>query len=341
VPPRTGPVTAGSEEPPDGGGEAAEPVGAIERGRRRLLGRVDRAQRRWSPLAVGLATLRKYGDDNGANLAAVIAYWSFFSLFPLLLVFVSVLDIVLAGHPELRADLLSSALSQFPVVGDQVAANIGSSSEVAASRGGGTVGLIVGLVAALWAGMGAVAAIQTAMNVVWDVHPDDRPPWWWVRLRALAVLGVLGLFVALSTGLSSLRVAVQGIGLSGHLLVVVGGVALNATGFLAVYKLVTKRSLRWRQLWPGSLLAGVGIVALQVAGTWYLTRVVDLAGRVYGVFAVVIGLLTWLYLIGQLTVYAAELNTVVGDRQYPRALLTEEEAASVGAVGPDRTGADR
>lgn len=301
--------------------------GFIDRAWRRVLGTVDRVQLRVRPLAVGVATIKKYGEDGGANLAALIAYWSFFSLFPLLLVLVSVLEIVLADNADLRANLLSSVLSQFPVVGDQIAANVGNPSEVAASRGGGTLGLLVGMVAALWAGLGAVAALQTAMNEVWNVHPTERPAWWWVRLRGLAVLGVLGVFIAASTAMSALGSVVQSAGFSGRVLSIVGAGVLSTAGFVAAFRLLTKRPLAWSELWPGAVFAGLGVVVLQQLGTWYLTRVVELAGRVYGVFAVVIGLLTWLYLLSQLTVYAAELNTVLADRRWPRRLADDPSPA--------------
>src|SRR6204780_2761125 len=80
-------------------------------------------QRPW--LAVPVAVWKKFGDDQAGNLAALIAYYAFVAIFPLLLVLITVLDIVLKSHPALRKSLLNSALAQYPVIGPQLAHNIG------------------------------------------------------------------------------------------------------------------------------------------------------------------------------------------------------------------------
>src|SRR5271170_8261663 len=85
----------------------------------------DTLQQRYEWLAVPVAVWKKFGDDEAGNLAALIAYYAFFAIFPLLLVLVTVLDIVLKDHPSLRESLLDSALSQYPVIGPQLGHNIG------------------------------------------------------------------------------------------------------------------------------------------------------------------------------------------------------------------------
>src|SRR5690242_15598245 len=133
----------------------------------RLLERIDAWQRgrRWSAFTFGV--VKKFGDDQAGNLAALIAYYAFFSIFPLLLVLTTVLGRVLAGNADLQQRLLDSALGQFPVIGEELRPGAGGIP-------GSGLALAVGVIGALWGGMGAVQATQNAMNGVWNVPLKNR-----------------------------------------------------------------------------------------------------------------------------------------------------------------------
>jgi hypothetical protein len=131
---------------------------AVSTGKEWLL-RVDHVQREHSFLALPFGVVKKFGDDRAGNLAALIAYYGFFSLFPLLLAFVSILGFVLSGHDSLRRKIQDSALSQFPVLGSQNLDKLGGSG----------VALAIGVIGLIWAGLGAMQATENAMNEVWDV----------------------------------------------------------------------------------------------------------------------------------------------------------------------------
>src|SRR6516162_11819505 len=90
----------------------------------KVVDAADRFQQRWPWLAFPVAVWKKFGDDQAGNLAALIAYYGFVATFPLLLVFVTVLNITLKNNPTLQHDLLNSALAQYPVVGDQIKNNL-------------------------------------------------------------------------------------------------------------------------------------------------------------------------------------------------------------------------
>ncbi|MDQ3947306.1 MAG: YihY/virulence factor BrkB family protein, partial [Actinomycetota bacterium] len=117
-------------------------------GLKTTLAKMDGVQRRRSWLGFPLATAKKFGEDQAGNLAALISYYSFFSLFPLLLALVTILGFVLRDDAELQRKIVDSALVQFPVIGDQIRDNIGSLD-------GNWIALLIGLAGALWAGMGA------------------------------------------------------------------------------------------------------------------------------------------------------------------------------------------
>src|SRR6202043_358476 len=87
---------------------------------RRLLAALDKFQQRHRALAFPIAVYRKFSDDQAGSLAALVSYYAFVSTFPLLLVLVTVLGMVLSGSPRLQQDVLNSALSEFPVIGQQL-----------------------------------------------------------------------------------------------------------------------------------------------------------------------------------------------------------------------------
>ncbi len=282
-------------------------------GARRLLADVDRYQQRHRALAVPVAVVRKFGDDQAGNLAALLAYYGFFSLFPLLLVMVTVLDFVLSGNERLQAKVLGSALGQFPVIGGQLSRNLG------AIKGSG-LALAVGLLVMLWAGFGVTQQAQSAMNLVWSV-PRRRWPSLWLRLaRGLGVLVVLGGGVLASTALSGLG-TVTGLPVLGRMLPFLGSLALNLALFEFAFLVLTALPLPWRRVLPGAVLAALGWSVLQLLGSYYVTRQLANASEVYGTLAFVIVLLSWLYLGAQLFLYAAELNVVLAKRLWPRSLV--------------------
>ena len=90
---------------------------------------------------------------------------------------------------------------------------------------------------------------------------------------------------------------------------------------LLAFKLLPQARLRWGELLPGSVFAGVGWWVLQTSGAVYIQRTIDNAGPTYDTFATVIGLLTFFFLASQLVILGAEINVVRSRRLYPRSLL--------------------
>lgn len=271
---------------------------------------LDRFQQRHAPLAVPAAVVKKFGDDDGGDLAALIAYRAFFSLFPLLLVLTTVLGYVLEGNPDLRQEAVDSTLAQFPVIGDQI--------RLSALEGNG-IALAVGIVGSLWAGLGVVLATERALDRVWAVSRHDRTGFLTSRLRALALLFVLGALTIASTVASGL--VGGGAGLLGPLAGVAVSIGVNAVVFGAVFTLLGQRSASLRALLPGIALAAVCWSALQLVGGYFVSHQIRNATPAYGTFALVLGLLVWIQLGATLTVLSAELNVVHARGLWPRSLL--------------------
>lgn len=277
-----------------------------------VLRRVDAFQEGHRWLALPVAIVRKFGDDGANREAALIAWWGFFSLFPLLLLFTSVLGFVLAGDPEAQASVRDSALSNFPVLGPTLSEG--------RLDGSGTA-LVVGVVGAVLSGIAVTLAAQDAFNKVYAVPKRERPNPVKARVRGLGLLLVLGFLQILATGVTAVLTSLGG--LAANVLGIGIGLALNLVLFFAIFRLLTDRSVPTAHLRPGIVTAAVLWTVLLRFGGAYTEYVVSEAGATYGTFAAVIGLLTWLYVGARVLVYSAELNSVVTARLWPRSLLGE------------------
>jgi membrane protein len=274
----------------------------------------DRFQQRHPVWAVPMAVIRKFGNDQAGSLAALLAYYSFFSIFPLLLVFSTILGFVLQENSKFYEDISTSVLGHFPGLQLQTHPLTGS-----------VTALVLGLLTSLWAGLGVTVAAQNAFARIWAVPFKDRPDFLRSRVRGLLLLMVLGvLFVA-----SAVLTALVTVTLSGTLLKI-GGYAITLTVnfglYVAAFRFLTPSTIPTRSLWLGAGVAAVFLEILQLVGGIYVKHVVTRASETYGTFATVIGLLVWLHIIAQLTMYAAEINTVVVRRLWPRSLLGPPES---------------
>jgi membrane protein len=277
--------------------------------------KLDRLQRRHKAAGFPIAVIYKYIDDSGPYLAALITYYAFVSLFPLLLLFATILGHVLAGNPELQQRLINSALSQFPVVGDQ----LGRPRELS----GGATGVVVGVLGSLYGGLGVAQAVQHMMNTAWSVPRNSRPNPFLARGRSLLLLGTAGLAVLGTTALSTIGSGNAGsLGTALRIAALVGSVAVNAVVFVFAFRLATTRHLTVGQVAPGALTAAVLWQLLQTFGVGYVGHVVRTASATNSVFALVLGLLAFLYLAAVIGVLCVEINVVHVDRLHPRALLT-------------------
>jgi membrane protein len=280
--------------------------------------RLDRLQRRHRGAGFPIAVVYKLFDDAGTYLAAIITYYGFVSLFPTLLLLSTVLGFVLQGSPDLHERLLHSALSEFPVIGTQ----LGEPKRL----GGGVGGLVVGILGAVYGGLGVGQAIQFASNTAWSVPRNKRPNPIKARGRSLLLLATMGLTVLVTFVLSALGSSGSAfgeqIGIGLHVGFTLVAVVLNAGVFIVGFRLATARDLTVRQILPGALTAAVIWQLLQSFGGVYVGHVVKSASLINSVFALVLGLLAFLYLAALGVVLATEINVVRVERLYPRALLT-------------------
>lgn len=282
----------------------------------------DRLQQRHRVLGFLLAVRQKYGDDQGGYLAATITYYGFFATFPLLLVFTAALGFALRGHPHLQQSILNSALGQFPVIGRDLKSG---------ALKGNAVALGLGIALALWSGSGVFLAGENAMNHLWGVPFKRRPDYFRARARALTLLLLLGSGALLTTALGGLGTIGAPLGIGWKIASVALSVALNFGLFWVAFRLLTAYDVSWRCLRGGAAAAALLYEVLQLIGGYYVGHVLKHASNTYGVFGIVIGLLSWIYLAAHITLLAAEGNVVASRHLWPRSFSVVFEQPATNA----------
>jgi YihY family inner membrane protein len=282
----------------------------------RPLRAVDRFQQRHPVLAFPVAVWSKFNDDQAGNLAALIAYYAFAALFPLLLVLVTVLNIVLKNDPKLQQTLLDSALSQYPVIGQQIHDSLGTIP-------GTGLPLIIGAVLLLLGARGVAGAMQNALCEVWGIKREDRPGFPMSQVWAFALILTVGLGFIVTTFLSGVAGGVGHVinGTVVHVATVLISLVLNVGVFWLGFRIATARMVRWRDLRIGAAIAAACWTVLQLVGGYVVSHQLHRASELYGTFGVVLGLLAWLFLQAEVTLYAAEADVVLARRLWPRSVL--------------------
>jgi YihY family inner membrane protein len=275
--------------------------------------RIDQVQQRHGFLGFVYAVIKKFGDDQGGNLAALITYYGFLSLFPLLLVLITVLGYALHNNPSLQQSVLNSALADFPIIGDQIRKNVGSLH-------GSGLALAIGLVGAFWGGLGIANAAQEAMNRVWEVPMRARPNLPKRVARSLGLIATFGAAIIVTMLLSGIGGG-SSLPMPVRAAVIVVGLLLNVLLFAFAFRVLTAQPLSWNDVLPGAVVAAIGWAILQTLGGAFVSHQLKGMSQTYGLFALVLGLLAWIYLQARLVIYAAEVNVVRARRLWPRSIV--------------------
>jgi YihY family inner membrane protein len=281
---------------------------------KKLVRRFDAYQQGHPPMAFTVGVIKKYVEDRGPSLAALLAYYGVLSIFPLLLVLFTALGLLFSHDPSLRNRVIHSALSQFPVVGKSLDGH-DAITELKAKG----LGLAVGLVGLVWGSLGVTKAGQRAMADVWNVPQLNRPRFARRIGRGFEFLGVLVLDVVLSTALAGLAT------FGGHALwlqavAVIVGLFVNAALFILGFRILTPNSVATRTLLTGAVTAALSWSVLQFLGTWLIGHELRHASQLYGYFGTILGLVLFLFIAAEITLLAAEVNVVKARHLYPRSL---------------------
>jgi len=288
---------------------------------RKVVGAVDRWQRRTPWAGVPYAVVKKFGDDNANLVVVALAWYGFTAIFPLLLVVVTLFGFI--GAQSIGTGIIRT-LHEFPVVGSSFNPASGSALH------GSTFGLVVGLIGLLYGAQGVTQTAQAAMATVWNIPQIERTgflPRLGRSLAGLITIGgafVINAFVTAYVTGGTTNYAIR-------IPVVAGLLVINVGLYFASFTLLTAKTIGPRGLLPGAILGAVAFTALITIGTGLITHQLKNASATYGAFGGVIGIVAFLLLLAKLSLYAAELNPVLARRLYPRAL----------PLGGEPTDADR
>jgi membrane protein len=278
-----------------------------------MLRRADKLQQRSPFLALVFGTFKKFSDDQASYMAALIAYYGFASVFPLLLVLVSVLELLVRHDNGLRQRLLDSALSQYPGVTREL-------TDLPGLRATGFA-LVIGIVLALYGARRIANAIQNAMNTVWGVPRYRRPRMPYSLLRGLGLIAVIGPGLIATVTLASVAGGVGHVGsVWGRCAAIAASLILNVGLFWLGFRIATAREVRTRDPRLSALLAAIAFEVLQLVGGYFISHQLE-TNSAYGAFGIVLGLLAWLYLQAQFTLFLVELTVVRARQLWPRTLV--------------------
>jgi YihY family inner membrane protein len=280
-----------------------------------LKSRLDAYQQERPWLAFPVAVLLKFGDDNSGNLAVLITYYAFFSVFPLLLALSSVLGFVLAGNPSWQSKIEGSALQNLPLIKGSPLPHHGS-----------VVVVVIGALLALYSGLAVAKAAEQAFNTVYGVERDNRPNWLQKNLRALRVVVGGGLALVATTLIAGTVTSGHSLGIPVGwgitILGVVVSAVLNTAVLVLVFRWLTVRVLSVRDVLPGAVFAATVLAVLQAAASAFISHKLQHVSSTYGSFGTVIVLLSWFFLQAQVLLLAVQVNVVKQDRKWPRSLVT-------------------
>ncbi len=289
-----------------------------------LIRRADNFQQRHGVLGFPFAVLQKFGNDQAGSKAALIAYYGLFAIFPLLMLFTTILGYVLHNNEQLRKELVNSALGSFPIIGPQLQSQVRTLT-------GSAFAVVIGGLLLLYGAIGLGLATQSAMNKVWNIPYVHWPSFPIRYLRGFVVLVLLAASTIGSTVLTGFATLTSHDNVS-RVLLLIGSLALNFGLILVAFMVMTAVRFRWRDVVLGAVLATVFWQTLQVIGSWYVGRELQHATETYGFFGIVIVLLAWIYLGAQFFLLAAEINVVKRYGLWPRSITQPPLTAADRAV---------
>ena len=271
-----------------------------------LVRRVDELQQRRRVIGFSVAVAKRYGEDHGGWLGSLIAYYGFFSLYPLLVVFVTVATWVFKDRPETLQRVLEALSSKLPFATAEFSAEV--EQQVRNLAGQGWV-LALSLIVTMWGAVGVVRVLQDTVNTIWGVPRYSRPRLFAKLLRGFAVIALLGFGVVGTAVVAGITLAVD-LPLVAALAAAVANIALAAGIVLVLYHLTVGTSVRTSDVVPGALVTAAGSYGITLVGGLYVKHVIARMSGVYGPFASTIGLLAYVSLLVQVFVVGTEISVV-------------------------------
>lgn len=266
-----------------------------------------------------IAVIKKYSEDEAGYQAALLTYYGFLALFPLILIVITISNKLLGNNPNVQQSVIHSVTNYFPVLGNQIASHIHG-------IGGSGFALTAGILFALYGARGVAAAFTHGVYHMWHIPKNDRDHFPQSLLNNLTLLVVGGIGFISASIISGIAASAghgyifRGLSITINLLIL-----FSLFTFLINFSL--PRHITFKDTRLGALVCAIGFVLLQLMGGYVLVRHLKTIDALYSIFAITLGLLFWIYLQAQLFMYAIEISIVSSQRLWPRSLNNEPTSA--------------
>lgn len=286
----------------------------------RVLGKLDAYQQRHAIIGFPYGVIKKYSDDEAGYEAALITYYGFLSLFPLLVVAMSITQLSLLHNSGLKDKIIRSLNHNFPLVGSQLQNNTHATAKAG-------VALAISLLITIYGSRGIATAVQHAMNHVWQV-PRFKRGGFKNKLESIAIVLLIGIGFIGSGFLSSLA-SYHNFNSGLKIAAIAASLVLSFVTIISIIKLAVSAKQKIKEFIVGAIAATIGFQIIQALGGILITHELKHFGALYGTFAVILALLFWIYLQARIFLYASEINSVKSLSLWPRSLtgerLTEQD----------------
>lgn len=283
-----------------------------------ILKYFDKYQKHHRVLAFPIAVFKKYGEDEAGNQAALLTYFGFVSLFPLLLILLTVLNVLTRNNTKIEARVVNASLHYFPVASQTISNNIHGLHKTGLS-------LFIGIVVIFYGSRGVANALQNASNRLWLIPKSRRPDFWHTTLRSIGIIVFGGIGIIASTLILSYTNNVLSKGIFFKIVITLFALLLNAIVFTVVFRLATASEVRTKHLISGAIVAAVFWQILESVGSFLVLHQLRHSSEFYGGFALVLGMLFWIYLQAEVTLLAIEVNVVSLKKLWPRSITDNEK----------------
>jgi YihY family inner membrane protein len=281
---------------------------------------LNNLQLRHNLLALCVAVIKKYGEDDAGHRAALLTYYAFLSLFPLLLVLTTLTEFISSSHSGLQATIIRGTTNYFPVLGAQLASHINTLQKSGFA-------LIAGIIFTLYGARGVANVFQTSVQQIWGIPRAKRTGFPRSTLNSLAIILVAGVgFVVASLSIGWAGAA--GHGLTFRILTVIINLIIWSTLFVLLLNISLPNHVPFKETRAGALTAAAGLVILQALGAYLIHRELRHLDALYSYFALALGLLFWIYLQVQVLFYALEIAAVRSHNLWPRSLTGDQQTAA-------------
>jgi membrane protein len=253
-----------------------------------------------------------------ARLGAALAYYSVFSLGPLLLIVTSVAGLFY-GQDAVRGAISQQFRGMLGPAGSEA---IEAMLKGASSQTSGTLTAIFGIVLLIVAALGVVVQLKDALNTIWETkEPESASIKWYVRTYGIALAGIIALgfllavSLVISAGLAAFSAWIGGSvteSVLWQIITMLISFAVLSSLFALLFKFFPDADIEWRHVWPGALATAVLFELGKLAISWYIaTQGLE---STYGAAASIVILLVWVYYSAQIVLFGAELTHAYATR---------------------------